>query len=121
MTHVEWCGSQEQLLSYLPADLLADSVTESGLALLGTTYLQAGWLGDPSGETSWADSVANSTNGVIATGIIGTMDLLASFEETEATIKRHLAASSRFRGIRDMELARPRKGAELLTDSRVLK
>lgn len=115
---------QEQLMDYLPEDLIADSVQESGVTLLGTVYLQCGWTdtspGGQAGETAWADSVAKKTSGVVGTGIIGAINMTAPVEITERELLAHMKASPNFRGIRDMELARPRSAKELLTDPRVL-
>lgn len=82
--------------NYLAGDFLADSV---GLNLVGTVHLDGGFdPRDPVGETRFADA-AHRAHG-FPNAIVGAVDLAAP--EAPALIEAHQAASSLFRGVRQI-------------------
>ncbi|KAI9004368.1 hypothetical protein DFJ74DRAFT_774308 [Hyaloraphidium curvatum] len=105
---------------YSSRDYLEDAV-RCGVKLLGSTYMQCGWEGPDEGETAWAEKVRGNTGGIVATSIVGTVDMLGEPEAVEKTLRAHMAASPHFRGIRDMHLARGRREPERLADPRCLR
>ncbi|TPX38102.1 hypothetical protein SmJEL517_g00339 [Synchytrium microbalum] len=111
-------GTQQATMNtFLPSDLL-DMVEEAGVKLAGSVHLQAGWEHGPMGElgeTKWLQEEVNApTKGQVATGIVGTVDLLNNTPETvRAQLKAHFQYSA-FRGIR-YTLSHTRPGMNDLT------
>ena len=86
--------------TFLPQDLIDMCEGEAGVKLAGTVHLQAGWeetegLGEI-GETKWLQEEVNAkTNGKIATGIVGTVDLM---KNTPEQVRKELKAHSQYPG-----------------------
>jgi predicted TIM-barrel fold metal-dependent hydrolase len=81
---------------YTPAELRADA---EGLGLAGVIHIQAAEpMDDPSEETAWLSGVAAEQGWPSA--IVGACKLRAP--DAPDLLRRHAAASDRFRGIRDL-------------------
>ena len=79
-----------------PAD---EYLAESTNQIVGSVHVQAdGGLPDPVVETAWLDRVGEEHG--VPGAIVGFVDLAAP--DADATIERHAAASSRFRGVRQI-------------------
>lgn len=80
---------------YLTPEFLAESEHE----IVGSVHVQAdGGLPDPVSETAWLDRVADEHG--VPSVIVGFVDLASA--DALRTIERHLAASNRFRGVRQI-------------------
>ena len=80
---------------YLAPEYLAQSAHD----LVSSVHVQAdGGLPDPVAETAWLDRVAVEHG--VPGAIVGFVDLTA--DDAAATIERHVAASPRFRGVRQI-------------------
>ena len=78
---------------YLAPEYMAESAHE----LVGSVHVQAdGGLPDPVAETAWLDRVGREHG--VPGAIVGFVDLASA--DAMRTVERHLAASSRFRGVR---------------------
>ena len=80
---------------YLAPEYLAESAHE----IAGTVHVQAdGGIADPVSETVWLDRVADESG--IPGAIVGFVDLAT--DGAARTIERHVRASPRFRGVRQI-------------------
>ena len=80
---------------YLAPEYLGESAHE----IVGSIHVQSdGAIADPVAETAWLDGVADAHG--VPSAIVGFVDL--SRGDAEAVISRHMAASPRFRGVRQI-------------------
>ncbi|MEM7434820.1 MAG: amidohydrolase family protein [Myxococcota bacterium] len=104
---VDFVGRGEYALNpYLPKQLAEDWAAHRD-RVQGIVHVQAGWKGkrhvDVVGETRWLDSIDPS--GATIRAIVGAAHLEAP--DLGEVLDAHAAASSRFRGIRDMVASHP--------------
>jgi predicted TIM-barrel fold metal-dependent hydrolase len=89
------------LLPYLPADHARDSASS---AVDTVVHVEAGWLArgptGAAGETRWLDSLDFASAGLKLGAIVGHAELQSP--HAEALLAAHEAASTKFRGVRQM-------------------
>jgi predicted TIM-barrel fold metal-dependent hydrolase len=94
---------------YLPDTYAADvaaTVEAVGVPVEAAIHVEADWQGEPAGETAWLETLPFGVEGrPRLAGIVGHAD--PRRPDFAATLDRHTAASSRFRGIRCMTTWHP--------------
>ena len=104
---IDFVGRREYALAeYLPAQLRADWGPYAQ-RVIGVVHVQAGWKGknhsDVVGETTWLESIDPA--GEVIRAIVGAAHL--EQPDLAEALDAHAAASTRFRGVRDMIASHP--------------